>query len=166
MNATSLGGWGTPMVPSNTDGPTHVAVARRLGASLTPASEWRRRFQTLAWQGLCDGTAPELRRRDHGHGNPPQDAVQLGLRWGLPRVAEAEGDPTSTVQRWYGVVGVRAPLDGRTHRSRNAFRLGESSGCHRFRSRSNGPCCSALRWPIHPHPGPGPAPLCPALGHG
>ena len=103
------------MILASTEGLTNAAVAKRVGATPHTVGKWRRRFREAGIQGLHDELRPGRPRTydDDRVASVISRALQQtpdsATHWST-RAGRAEGISKSTVQRWFGLFGVKPHL--------------------------------------------------------
>ena len=104
------------MTLASTEGLTNAAVAKRVGATPHTVGKWRRRFREAGIQGLHDELRPGRPRTydDDRVASVISRALQQtpdsATHWSTRALGRAEGISKSTVQRWFGLFGVKPHL--------------------------------------------------------
>ena len=104
------------MTLASTEGLTNAAVAKRVGATPHTVGKWRRRFREAGIQGLHDELRPGRPRTydDDRVASVISRALQQtpdsATHWSTRALGRAEGISKSTVQRWFGLFGVKLHL--------------------------------------------------------
>ena len=117
------------MVLASAEGLTNAAVAKRVGVTPHTVGKWRRRFREAGVQGLHDELrAGRPRTYDDDKvarviSRALQQTPDTATHWSTRALGRAEGISKSTVQRWFGLFGVKPPRSG------SGWRRGPASTC-------------------------------------